>query len=244
MTELEFLIEQNNARPDNRPPRFISEWVEGRRVLPPASPLPGLWKNRVTPYSVEIMDNMSPYNPCQIQAIMKARKLGLTTAIENCVAYYISEVPAAQLYSTANEQLAKDWSSKKISHVIDSLGIRHKLIAADQNAKSRRTGDRMFTKEYIGGALDIITAQSKMAQRALDKRCLWIDETDGIAKLTTTGEGQWSDILIAHTNSYGARRKVSLFSSPTTDDESKSTTRRATAGNSLSPAPYAGGISN
>jgi phage terminase large subunit GpA-like protein len=220
VTELEFLIAQNNLRPDTPPVRLISEWVEGRRILPPSSPLPGPWRNRVTPYSVEIMDNMSPYNPCQIQAIMKARKLGLTTAIENCVAYYIGEVPAEQLYSTANEQLAKDWSSKKISHVIDSLGIRHKLFAADQNAKSRRTGDRMFTKEYIGGSLDIITAQSMMARRALDKRCLWIDETDGIAPLTTTGEGQWSDILIAHTNSFGARRKVSIFSSPTTDKES------------------------
>ncbi|MDR1174098.1 MAG: phage terminase large subunit family protein [Treponema sp.] len=220
MTELEFLIEQNNYRPDTPPVRLISEWVEGRRILPAASPLPGPWRNQVTPYSVEIMDNMSPYNPCQIQAIMKARKLGLTTAIENCVAYYISEVPAEQLYSTANEQLAKDWSSKKISHVIDSLGIRHKLIAADQNAKSRRTGDRMFTKEYVGGALDIITASSMMARRALDKRCLWIDETDGIAPLTSTGEGLWSDILIAHTNSYGARRKVSIFSSPTTDEAS------------------------
>jgi phage terminase large subunit GpA-like protein len=220
MTELEFFIEQNNFGPDTPPVRLISEWVEGRRILPAASPLPGPWRNQVTPYSVEIMDNMSPYNPCQIQAIMKARKLGLTTAIENCVAYYISEVPAEQLYSTANEQLAKDWSSKKISHVIDSLGIRGKLFAADQNAKSRRTGDRMFTKEYIGGALDIITASSMMARRALDKRCLWIDETDGIAPLTTTGEGQWSDILIAHTNSYGARRKVSIFSSPTTDEAS------------------------
>jgi len=160
------------------------------------------------------MDNMSPFNPCQRQAIEKARKLGLTTAIENCVAYYIDQLPAEQLYSTANEQLAKDWSKKKISHVIDSLNIRHKLIAADQNTKSRATGDRMFTKEYIGGALDIITAASLMARRALDKRCLWIDETDGIEAQTATGEGNWAEILMAHTNSYGARRKISLFGSP------------------------------
>jgi phage terminase large subunit GpA-like protein len=166
------------------------------------------------------MDNMAPYSPVQIQAICKARKLGLTTAIENCVAYFIDQEPAEQLYSTASEQLAKDWSSKKVSHVIDSLGIRGKLFAADQNAKSRRTGDRMFTKEYIGGALDIITAGSLMARRALDKRCLWIDETDGIAADTATGEGNWAEIEIAHTNSYGARRKITLFGSPATIESS------------------------
>ena len=220
MDDIEFLLERNNLLPDKPPADKISAWVEGRRVLPPASPFPGPWRNERTPYSVEIMDNMSPYSPVQRQAIMKARKLGLTTAIENCVAYFIDQVPSEQLYSTANEQLAKDWSKKKVSHVIDSLNIRHKLIAADQNTKSRATGDRMFTKEYIGGALDIITASSLMARRALDKRCLWIDETDGIEAQTSTGEGSWAEILMAHTNSYGARRKISLFGSPTTFEAS------------------------
>ena len=220
MDDIDYILHQNDLLPDRPPIDKISAWVEGRRVLPPASPFPGPWRNERTPYSIEIMDNMSPYSPVQRQAIMKARKLGLTTAIENCVAYFIDQVPSEQLYSTANEQLAKDWSKKKISHVIDSLNIRNKLIAADQNTKSRATGDRMFTKEYIGGALDIITASSLMARRALDKRCLWIDETDGIEAQTSTGEGSWAEILMAHTNSYGARRKISLFGSPTTYEAS------------------------
>ncbi|MDR0475567.1 MAG: phage terminase large subunit family protein [Treponema sp.] len=220
MNDLDFLIEQTKSRNDQPPKRLISEWVEGRRILPAASPFPGPWRNERTPFSVEIMDNMSPYNPCQKQAVLKARKLGITTAIENVVAYWIDQVPAEQLYSTANEALTKDWSSKKISHVIDSLGIRHKLIAADQNAKSRRTGDRMAVKEYIGGSLDIITAMSLMARRALDKRCLWIDETDGVEAQTATGEGNWCEILMAHTNSYGARKKITLFGSPSTYEAS------------------------
>ena len=215
-----FLKLQNDLLPDERPPLLISEYVENRRVLPPSSPFPGLWNNRVTPYMIEPINNLSPYSPVQITAMMKARKIGASTCFENAIAYYMDAVPSEILYSTATEALAKDWSKKKISHVIDSLGFRHKLISADNNAKSRATGDRMFCKEFIGGSLDIIAATSGMAKRALDKRVLIIDEVDGVAPLTTTGEGQWTDILIAHTDCWNERRKVGLFSSPTTDEES------------------------
>jgi len=169
---------------------------------------------------VEPINNLSPYSPVQFTIMMKARKIGASTCFENAIAYYMDAVPSEILYSTATEALAKDWSKKKISHVIDSLGFRHKLISADNNAKSRATGDRMMTKEYIGGSLDIIAATSGMAKRALDKRVLIIDEVDGVAPMTTTGEGQWTDILIAHTDCWNERRKVGMFSSPTTDEAS------------------------
>jgi phage terminase large subunit GpA-like protein len=162
------------------------------------------------------MDAMSPYSPVQFLVVLKPRKVGMSTIIENCVAYYISEVPAEQLYTTANEKLAKDWSDKKLPPLIDSMGIRHLITASMSNAKSRRTGDTTERKEYPGGSLDVMSSQSKQAQRALDKRCLWIDEVDGLDPLTATGEGLWTEILFGHTASWNARKKIALFSSPST----------------------------
>lgn len=205
--------------PDQPPPPLISEFVEGQRILPTNTPLPGPWHNARAPYLVEIMDNMSPYSPVQMQAIMKPRKVGLTTAAENVVAYWIKN-PTDQMYVTKDEKLAQSWSTRKLPALLDSLGLRDSITATLSNTKSRRTGDTTYCKEYYGGALDIASAGSGMSRRAMDKRVLIIDEVDGVDALTTTGEGNWVEVLIGHTISWGARKKIMLFSSPTTAERS------------------------
>lgn len=218
--DIEFFREMNALLPDQRPPSLISEYVEGRRNLPTNTPFPGPWRNSRAPYLVEIMDCMSPYSPIQRVAVMKPRKVGLTTGSEGVVAYWLDANPTEILYVTASDNLALDWATKKLPPLIDSLGFRHKITASTESAKSRRSGDSTYRKEVIGGALDITSARALMARRALDKRVLIIDEVDGVPAMTTTGEGNWIEVLEGHTISWGARKKILLFSSPTTTEAS------------------------
>ncbi|GHT69295.1 hypothetical protein FACS1894110_18480 [Spirochaetia bacterium] len=217
----EWALEMIERFPDKPPMKLISEYVENRRVLPPSSPFPGAWRNQFTPYSVEIMDNCSPFNPCQRQTILKSRKLGLSTAIENCIAYFMGEVPSVQAYSTASGDLAKEMSTSKLGYVLDSMGLRNLLAPLEnQNAKSRSTGDKLLEKIYPGGKLLILTSASMMARRALDLRCLFVDELDGLDPLTSSDEGEWLKIMMAHTDSYGPRKKITLFGSPGAEERS------------------------
>jgi phage terminase large subunit GpA-like protein len=135
--------------------------------------------------------------------------------MENVVAYYILENPSEILYSTASEELAQDWGDNKIMAVIESLDGLDKITSSVTNAKSRRTGNTSLKKEYIGGKLDIMSSNSKRARRQLDKRCLFIDEVDGVEAVTKTGEGKWTEVLFGHTASWGTKRKIALFGSPT-----------------------------
>ena len=201
--------------PVKPPMEDVAAWVEGRRLLPASTPIPGPWRNSVTPYGVEIMNSLSPNSGIQRVAVMKSRKCGLTTIMENVVAYYMLENPSEILYATASEDLARDWGDNKIMAVIESLGGLGRITANTTNAKSRRTGNTSNKKEYVGGKLDIMSSQSKSARRQLDKRCLFIDEVDGVAAETATGEGKWTEVLFGHTASWGAKRKIALFGSPT-----------------------------
>jgi phage terminase large subunit GpA-like protein len=140
--------------------------------------------------------------------------VGLTTIFENVVAYYMLEQPSQILYATATEDLAKKWGNEKITEVLASLNALDKLTASTTSAKGRRTGNTPDRKEFIGGVLDIVSSQSVIARRQLDKRCLFIDEVDGVEAITSTGEGKWLPILIAHTNSYGVTKKIAIFGSP------------------------------
>lgn len=219
-SKYQFFHDMIDLLPDKPPAPLISQYVEGRRVLPTNTPFPGSWANSRAPYLVEIMDNMSPFSPVQKVAVMKPRKVGLTTAAENVVAYWLDENPTEVLYVTASDDLALDWATKKLSPLINSLGFRNKITASAESAKSRRSGDSTYRKEVVGGALDITSARSLMARRALDKRVLIIDEVDGVPALTTTGEGNWVEVLEGHTISWGNRKKILLFSSPTTYEAS------------------------
>lgn len=218
--DYDFFDGLTNEKPIQPPPKLISEWIQGRRVLPAGTPFPGPWDNAMTPYFIEIMDCMSPYSAVQHVVLMKSRKVGATTMAENVAGYWIAN-PAPQLYVTASQALAKEWASDKLPALLSSLKLQEKITTSNiENAKSRRTGDTTFKKEYFGGSLDITSADSVNARRAQDKRVLLRDEIDGVSANTTTGEGNWLEVNEGHTMSWGARRKIMDFSSPTTEESS------------------------
>jgi phage terminase large subunit GpA-like protein len=125
------------------------------------------------------------------------------------------------MYSTASEDLAKDWMEKKFPPVIESLNGLHLVGARETSAKSRRSGITTARADFINGAsMDVISSGSTSAKRAHDILALFVDEVDGIASLTTTGEGKWLPVMMGHTNSYGRRKKIVIFGSPATEEAS------------------------
>jgi len=240
--EQDFLLKIINAAPVTRPMEDIALWVEGKRLLPASTPIPGHWRNAITPYGIEIMNSLSPNSGIQRVVVMKSRKCGLTTIMENAIAYYMLENPSEILYATASEDLAKDWGNNKIMSVIESMGGLDRITANKTSAKSRRTGDTSDKKEYIGGSLDVMSSNSKRARRQLDKRCLFIDEVDGVEAVTNTGEGKWTEIMFGHTASWGTKKKIALFGSPTIYETSLTYEyyKQGDCRRFLVPCPYCG----
>ena len=218
--QIDFWRAENKRRPRVSLEPDVALWIEKRRVLPSNTPFPGYWRNERTPYLVEIMNNMSPASPIQHTALMKGVQLGVTASAENVMAYWIGECPAEILYVSATDELLEKWAIKRLEPLIDSCGLRPLIFAQSENPGSRRTGDKMFSKEYIGGNLDMASAQSAPGLRSDSKRVLIRDEIDGAPAQLRTGEGNWIDVSYARTAAWGARKKVLDFSTPTTEGES------------------------
>lgn len=220
-SDYEFLIELNNQKPTEPPPPLISEYIQDRRIMPASTPFPGPWDNAVTPYLIEPMDNMSPYSPVTITSIMKGAQLGFTAGAENVAGYYMDACPTEILYCSATDALLEKWATKRLEPLIDSIGMRHKIFAqADLGAKNRRTGDKTYSKEYVGGNLNMASAQSAGSLRSDSKRVLILDEIDGAPRELRTGEGVWIDVAYGRTNAWGDRKKILEFSTPTTHEMS------------------------
>lgn len=207
--------------PTEPPQSLISEFAANNRILPPNTPFPGPWNNGMTPYLVEIMDGMSPHSPIQHVVIMKGVQGGFTAACENIIGYYMKESPTEILYITATGELLKKWATKRLEPMIDSCGIRPYLRAAVETAKSRRTGDLVLSKAFIGGNLSMVSAQSASGLRSDSIRLLIRDEIDGAPKMLTTGEGDWVAVSEARTVAWGDRSKILDISTPKLLDESR-----------------------
>ena len=219
--DIDFLHYQMELMPTTPPRALISEYAAEKRIMPPNTPFPGAWDNGRTPYLIEIMNNMSPHSPITHQAVEKGVQLGFTACAENIMAYYMDECPTAILYVSATERLLEKWASKRLEPVIDSCGIRSKITAAVDNPKSRRTGDKVFSKQFVGGSLDMASAQSASSLRSDSIRLLIRDEVDAAPKLLKTGEGDWLEVSEGRTNAFGARKKIFDFSTPTTFENSE-----------------------
>ncbi len=219
--DIGFFIDQNNIKPIYPPQPFISQYIQDKRILPPNTPFPGPWQNERTPYSIEIMDNMSPFSPVTHGRIMKGAQLGLTAAAENVIAYWMDENPTEILFVSATKDLLLKWSTKRLDPLIDSCGFRDKISAQTENKKSRRSGDVVYTKEYLGGSLDMVSARAAASLRSESKRILIRDEIDGAPSELRTGEGNWLDVSEARTNAWGIRKKIMDFSTPGTFENSE-----------------------
>lgn len=204
-----------SRKPDQPPPRFISEYIENRRKMPNNTPIPGPWKNWRTAYGIEIMDCLSPWSPIQHVDVMSAAQVVKTSLQENTIGYYMGACPAPILFMSGTDALLRKWATKRLEPLIDSLDLRKRLIAPVENEKSRRTGDTTFQKLFNGGFLEMASAQSPSSQRADSVRVLCIDEPDAAPSLLVTGEGYFDEVSEARTSAWGNRRKILSTSTPT-----------------------------
>jgi phage terminase large subunit GpA-like protein len=213
-SDIESILKIWEGKPSEPPPRYISEYVEGNRIMPNNTPIPGPWRNWRTQFGVEIMNELSPWSPTQHVDVMSSSQMIKSALLENTIGYYIKN-PAPILFMSGTEALLRKWATKRLEPLIDSLDLRKHLIAPVENDKSRRTGDTTFQKLFNGGFLEMASSQSPSAQRADSVRILLLDEVDAAPSLLTTGEGFWDDNAEARTKSWGERRKILACSTPT-----------------------------
>ena len=206
--------------PSYIPDTKVSEYAQAKRVLQLDTPFPGPWDNDRTPYLVEPMDSMSVTSPVRREVFMKSAQVGVTAAAENVIVYWIDEVPASILFTSATDELLKKWASKRLDPAIDSCGCRHKIFAQTSVKGSKRTGDKILSKEFIGGSLDMASAQSAPGLRSESKRIVIRDEIDGAPPQLKTGEGNWLAVSEARGIAFGDRGKIFDFSTPTTVEDS------------------------
>lgn len=212
--------EMAQSIPVMKPSLPISEHAEEYRTLPQGDRYYGPLRLDRSPYLREIMNNMSPKSSVRHTVVMKGAQLGFTMALECIMCYYIGYSPADQLLVTASTDLYKRWVGRRLEPAINSYEYREKIFAQERRGSGKQSGDKIATKEYVGGQLDLVSAQSASSLRALSKRILLRDEIDGSKEELDTKEGSFLDVSMARTKAWGYLAKIIDISTPTVSGQS------------------------
>ena len=195
----------------------VTQWADENRYLSTvASSEPGRWHTERTPYLQEIMDCLSPSDPCEKVVFMKGAQVGGTECGNNWMGFIICNAPGPMLIVNPTTETAKRTSKMRIDPAIENCpALREKI----KSPRSRDSGNTTLIKEFPGGILILTGANSPIGLRSLPVRYLFLDEVDGFPDEAGT-EGDPVDLAVQRTATFN-NRKIFMVSTPTIKDASR-----------------------
>ena len=195
----------------------VSEWADKhRRLSSKASAEPGPWRTSRTPYLREPMDCLSSNSTVQRVVMMFAAQTGKTESGSNWLGYVIDHAPGPMLLVQPTVEMAKRLSKQRLEALITETPVLAEKIAP---ARSRDSGNTMFSKDFPGGMMILTGSNSSTGLRSTPCRYIFMDEVDAFPA-DVDGEGDPVSLAEKRATTF-ARRKILLTSTPTVKDFSR-----------------------
>ena len=157
------------------PPRLtLSQWADMYRMLSPEnSAEPGRWHTEKAPYQREIMDAIGDQH-CRKVVIMSAAQIGKTAMLMNMLGYYMHYYPAPVLVMQPTLDMAQTFSKDFLAPMLRDTPVLSNLV----DTKSRYAGNTILKKNFPGGHVTIVGANSPASLASRPIKVLLADEVD------------------------------------------------------------------
>ena len=222
------------------PPPLMSihEWA-GRNLhlTSKETSRPGPYDPHVTPYLIEVLERLSPSDPCEFVYLMWGAQLGKSMGMNAALAYYMAHDPAPCLMMQPTVQLAETYSKQRIAPMIANSPA---LTAIIGDPKSRDGSNTLTLKEFPGGMLVMVGANAPTMMRSMPIKIAMFDEVDGYTA-SAGSDGNPVKLGTERTNAFPGR-KILLTSTPGTKESSKIEAAYQTTGQRFYhvPCPHCG----
>lgn len=195
----------------------VSEWADKYRIVAKPSPEPGPWRTSRVPYAREIMDRLSPSDPCEIVVLMKAAQGAGTEIGLNAVGCWAHRYPDSTMIVQPTVDLAKKFSRIRFDRIVEATPVLREIF---QGPRTRAAASSVFLKEFGPGRDSLIFtgANSEVGLRSYPSRFGVADEIDGYPA-DVNGLGDPMDMFIQRTGAF-RNRKIFILSTPTTEEVS------------------------
>jgi phage terminase large subunit GpA-like protein len=201
-----------------RPPENLNiwQWAERYRFLAKGVSAKSL--QGPTPYSTSYAPHQRACQESftdpqvQITALVQASQIGgKTEMFNNCLGYHMHHSPRNAIVMYPTEDGAKKFSKKKFTPMAEATPVLRDLL---RPARSRDSGNTILIKEFTGGSIYFIGANSPTSLRGASGEILLADEIDA-NEPDAAGEGDPVELLWKRGESFPRVVKV-VASTPTT----------------------------
>ena len=182
----------------------VSEWAEKYRVLDRGSATPGPWRNEITPYLIEIMDELNNYESEEI-VFCKPTQVGGTEALLNMLGWAATFDPSPVMVVYPSETLAKRVSEKRIQPMIKN--------SKPLNKKFRANDSSQLELEFDDGSILLTGSGSPASLASNPIKRLFLDEVDKFPGASTK-EADALSLARERTKTF-YNKKIYLTSTPT-----------------------------
>jgi len=199
------------------PPRLtLSEWADKYRILnAKASAMPGPWKTDAAPWLREIMDAMSDPHIHKV-VVMCCAQVGKTDGIIlNAAGYNMHYSPGPMMIMEPTIEMAEALSKDRLTPMIEDSPELGKLVAG----RSRNSGNTILKKDFPGGAITLVGANSPASLRSRPVKILLADEVD--AYPASAGDEGDPLFLAAKRTTTFWDYKIGMVSTPTEEGSSR-----------------------
>jgi phage terminase large subunit GpA-like protein len=198
-----------------RPPAklTLSEWADQYAVLSAESAAEaGKWKTLA--YQKGIMDAFT--DPAiEMVVWMKSARVGATKIFNHLVGYHVHQDPCPMMVVQPTVEDAEGYSKDEIAPMLRDTPVLRELIS---EPKAKDGSNTILLKQFRGGALQMVGANSARGFRRVSRRVVLFDEVDGYP--ASTPEGDQIKLGIKRSEYYW-NRKIGIASTPTTKEFSR-----------------------
>lgn len=193
------------------------EWADAYRVIARQnSANPGPWKTSRVPIAYGPMLAITERDT-QIITLVACTQIVKSEFLQNVAGYFIHQDPASILFVQPTQKLAESFSKERFSPTRDATPALRELIP---DAKSRDSGVTITHKEYPGGTLDFVGANSPVDLASRPKRIVLSDEID-LYPADAGGMGDPLALAEERSSTFKKRRKNVRVCSPSDEATSR-----------------------
>ena len=199
-----------------KPPKklSLSQWADNYAYLSAESSAEGgRW--RTLPYQKGIMDAITDPNVEQV-TLMKSARVGYSKILNHLIAYHIHQDPCPIMVCQPTLDDCQSYSKEEIQPMLRDTPCLHGLVS---DPKSKDGNNTLLQKNFPGGTLSLVGANSARGFRRVSRRIVLFDEVDGYPASAGT-EGDQIKLGIRRTEYYW-NRKIVAGSTPTIKDFSR-----------------------
>lgn len=150
-----------------------NEWAEEYAYLSvESSVLSGRWVSR--PYQAEIINSATSDPECDRVVWKKSSRVGYTKCLLHVAGYFIEHKPSGILIVQPTVEDAEGFSKEELANYIRDVPVLSSLIS---DVKTKDGTNSILHKQYPGGVLSLIGANSPRGFRRITRKAVLFDET-------------------------------------------------------------------